>query len=687
MPLVLAVRRWSPRVLILLIVVAAASALINTPVADAAAPPCSQLLIVNARGSGQNSTDAVGDQSHYPQEQDDFIGSVRRYTPAGISIAEYKVGQQGPLTVTIDGKKKTFKPYPAIDAKWSSFLFNPSLSITDPLKSSYARSMEAGRDETYAVLKARAGKCPGEKWIIAGYSQGAQAVGDGVLKLTPSERSQIAFVALFGDPLFQYDNDSNCNNGHGWWVRDSAECGNQGTMANTFGRPRLPYLPSDLEGRVGSWCNRDDGFCARGALAGGAAHGRGYENDPTTHLGASDNAGLEAANAYRLASGNPGPLQNLHTINAGMDVVVVFDTTGSMADDIESARADAKSIGAQVTSLGGRVGLVQFRDQGDDFVSRLELGLTSDLDAFQNALDGLEASGGGDTPEATYSGIMTALNESQWRFGAKKLIVVETDAPGKDPEPVTGYTLAQVTRRSLEIDPVGVFSIDNCQCNTKTEQFLTSLGAETGGALIDGDVTDPSGAFARVLSRASARPVIRVAPSYLGQAGVPLTISVAGTFDPDSTITGYRWDLDGDGSYEISTTTPSASRVFPSVGTFQIGVAAVSADGDANTAISSVTITAAGQRALLPSKVRSLNAQRSGRHQVTLTWSKPKVASGLLGYRIRNAKGKSVAFVPATKRRAVLRGVPFHTRVRWNVIPVSARGNGPAVPISITLSR
>lgn len=64
---------------------------------------------------------------------------------------------------------------------------------------------------------------------------------------------------------------------------------------------------------------------------------------------------------------------------------------------------------------------------------------------------------GGDTPESMYSGAMTALN-LPWRPGVRKVIIIG-DAPGKDPEPVTGFTLAAVQAKALAVDPAQIYAV------------------------------------------------------------------------------------------------------------------------------------------------------------------------------------------------------------------------------------
>ncbi len=114
-----------------------------------------------------------------------------------------------------------------------------------------------------------------------------------------------------------------------------------------------------------------------------------------------------------------------------VDLVFVVDTTGSMGDDIGAVKADMHSIMANLTATNPdrRIGIVVYRDVGDDFVSKTVLELAVDEQAIQDAIDGIEVDGGGDIREHVYAGIDTALTEQPWRAGVSQHIVLMGDAP------------------------------------------------------------------------------------------------------------------------------------------------------------------------------------------------------------------------------------------------------------------
>lgn len=130
----------------------------------------------------------------------------------------------------------------------------------------------------------------------------------------------------------------------------------------------------------------------------------------------------------------PGPLATpVEPAGAGhaIDVVFAVDTTGSMGRLIEGAKRTVWSIATHIREADPnanlRIGLVAYRDTGEDYVTR-PFALTGDLDAVYTELSAYTAAGGGDAPEDVAAGLRDAL-AMRWRAGAKKIVFVVGDAP------------------------------------------------------------------------------------------------------------------------------------------------------------------------------------------------------------------------------------------------------------------
>lgn len=115
-----------------------------------------------------------------------------------------------------------------------------------------------------------------------------------------------------------------------------------------------------------------------------------------------------------------------------VDVVFAVDTTGSMGGLLDGAKRTVWSIATHIRKTDPdadlRIGLVAYRDIGDDYVTR-DFSLTGDLDAVFTELSSYRAAGGGDTPEDVDAALDDSLHKMVWRDAAKKLVFLVGDAP------------------------------------------------------------------------------------------------------------------------------------------------------------------------------------------------------------------------------------------------------------------
>ena len=98
------------------------------------------------------------------------------------------------------------------------------------------------------------------------------------------------------------------------------------------------------------------------------------------------------------------------------EVVFVLDTTGSMTGLIEGAKQKIWSIaGGIIQKTGGevRIGLIPYRDRGDEYVTRI-FPLTNNLDQVYSDLQDFKAVGGGDMPESVNQALYEAVSKIQW---------------------------------------------------------------------------------------------------------------------------------------------------------------------------------------------------------------------------------------------------------------------------------
>lgn len=117
-----------------------------------------------------------------------------------------------------------------------------------------------------------------------------------------------------------------------------------------------------------------------------------------------------------------------------VEVAFVLDTTGSMGGLIEGAKRKIWSIATAIVDSNPdadiRMGLVAYRDIGDDYVTRT-VDLTTDIQDLYAHLLELKAAGGGDWPESVNEALDVAVNKLQWTPGdkARRIVFLVGDAP------------------------------------------------------------------------------------------------------------------------------------------------------------------------------------------------------------------------------------------------------------------
>ena len=290
--------------------------------------------------------------------------------------------------------------------------------------------------------------CPGTKYVVGGYSQGAMVVSKALSSL---DSSKIIYAATFGDPWIYLP--------EGVGVMPAA-C--KGKNLSDYRKyvpdcyaykgllgANVPYRTEALVDKVGTWCNKRDVFCS-------------------SHYNVSDHLGYIADDLYDDASkvifdkitkafGLP------NTISSPHDTAILIDSTGSMASMIEEYKAEALRLARQTLASGGRVALYDYRDLDDPYnpVEHCDFNSCT-LEVFERELADIPTDGGGDDAESLLSASFHVMTSLKWKYGSTKSLVVLTDAnflaPDRD-----GMTFDEVVAMSKRIDPVNFYIITNSE--------------------------------------------------------------------------------------------------------------------------------------------------------------------------------------------------------------------------------
>lgn len=309
--------------------------------------------------------------------------------------------------------------------------------------------------------------CPKTKYVVGGYSQGAMVVS----RALPSLRAdKLIFAATFGDPKIYLPEGKGlipaaCKgenlSGYRMYVPD---CRAYKGLLGAY----IPYEPSALVGKVGTWCNKRDVFCS-------------------SHMNVIDHVGYIDADLYEDASRVIiakicAEFGIVNSMSSPHDTAILIDSTGSMSGLIAKYKDEAKKLAERTLESGGRVALYDYRDYQDGYVPRQRCSFeTCDLASFEAGLSGITVDGGGDLRESLLASSLAVMQELNWKQGSTKSIVVLTDAGYHDPDfDSGGTTRLDVVALSKKIDPVNFYVITT----PENVDSYADLASETGGRVV-----------------------------------------------------------------------------------------------------------------------------------------------------------------------------------------------------------
>lgn len=176
-----------------------------------------------------------------------------------------------------------------------------------------------------------------------------------------------------------------------------------------------------------------------------------------------------------------------------LDILFVVDATGSMGDEITFLKTELLDVinrsGSQLPGMQINMGSVFYRDNGDEYVTRL-FNFTTSSSQLINFINAQQAGGGGDFPEAVDEALKVGTQNMQWSDKAvNRLLFLVLDAPPhKLPEHVNRLKDAIKTaqEKGIRIIPISASGID-----LETEFLLRSLSISTNSTYVF--ITNDSG--------------------------------------------------------------------------------------------------------------------------------------------------------------------------------------------------
>jgi len=172
--------------------------------------------------------------------------------------------------------------------------------------------------------------------------------------------------------------------------------------------------------------------------------------------------------------------------NNHIDVVFVFDDTGSMSEEIEGLKEKTIEFANIIQSSGFdyNLGLISYKDEINK-----PYRVTDKAETFKSWVSGLSAAGGNDEPENALDAIDAASKE-KFRDGSEVIFILITDATFHASDSTTPLTMHQVVNelkaKNITFHAVGP-NIDQYKVMT----------ADLGGSFYDKD----SGQFKRIITQ------------------------------------------------------------------------------------------------------------------------------------------------------------------------------------------
>jgi len=170
-----------------------------------------------------------------------------------------------------------------------------------------------------------------------------------------------------------------------------------------------------------------------------------------------------------------------------LDIMFVFDTTGSMGDELSYFQAGLYSILDRISvktrdSILMRVSVNFYRDEGDEYVLR-PYSFTTSADRAVKQISMQSAEGGGDYAEAVEQALENAVFNHSWSESAvSRLLFLILDSPPRHKVPVLEsihQTVIEAAGKGIRIIPVAASGSSN-----ETEFLMRFMDVVTGGTYI-----------------------------------------------------------------------------------------------------------------------------------------------------------------------------------------------------------
>ncbi len=153
--------------------------------------------------------------------------------------------------------------------------------------------------------------------------------------------------------------------------------------------------------------------------------------------------------------------------------------------------------------------------------------------------------------------------DMKWRPGVKKLIYIVGKTKADDDIFEPNY-YNDVIQKSLNLDPVAISPLMSANTVATPDSQAQNLAQSTAGSLVQVNKTKDytsDWAASTVGSSTVSAPYAWAGEGLNAKVGEEVSLDAAGSYDA-SGIADYQWDVNGDGTYDISTSLPVSKYTY-----------------------------------------------------------------------------------------------------------------------------
>lgn len=542
----------------------------NNASAAAVDDSCQPVEVIYARGSGQETSTS--------REYQRFRDDLKRYL-GDSPLHIYELGSE-----SYGGNK-----YPAVNV---SDLSNGNLIgawTSGGASNDYGRSVDSGVRELSSYVNQRYDKCPSAFFVLGGYSQGAQVIGQSLEIIDPMIRDQIVYVGLFGDPKLYFPE------GVGW---NPPACRGQGIsiyrrvvsncdLDNGSLGARIPYLPSDMMSKTGLWCYDNDLVCGSSFTS---TSGHGIYGNPGMAIDVAVKEAAQRLQGLLVDEATDRIQQTIDTTSLmqGQDTMIIVDPRMLGEIQLTNMKQYAADLAGRINEQGGRVALAEMyrtdTSTSPNATAKLILsGFMNGQLGFYQALDsiGVLSDDQAASMRQMILGVGDIIKNTDWTDGGKRTVLYLNDELGDrgyDEYDSGDELLADVATVREQAYVNGGVQFDAwAALYTTNGEVLDDIVQATGGAfynnadilpafatpkaqLADDEVDFP---LEQIMSDFQSNPVLRLPlTAYSADPGQEITFDLSGSDLRGNEITRYNWDFDGDGTVDLTTTSPKVNHTY-----------------------------------------------------------------------------------------------------------------------------